>query len=106
MGWPPKPVLYIKQCFADEIYLSFYILPILTPQKNPYVGQYARTAVQIPLCCCFLLVALQVSYSPGWPPTSFLAETGLELLILLESQVLRLQACITMPNLRTVLTLH
>lgn len=75
-------------------------------QKNPYVGQYARTAVQIPLCCCFRLVALQVSYSPGWHPTSFLAETGLELLILLVSQVLRLQACITTPNLQTVLTLH
>ena len=104
MGWPPKPVLYVKQCFAYEIYLSFYILPTL-PKKS-YVGQYARTAVQIPLCCCFLPVALQVSYSPGWPPTSFLAETGLELLILQASQVLRLQAGITTPNLQTVRTLH
>lgn len=42
----------------------------------------------------------------GWPPTYFLAETGLELLIFLTSQVLRLQACITTPDLQTVLTLH
>lgn len=76
VGWPPKPLLYIKQCFAYEIYLSFCILPILPPQKNPYVGQYARTTVQIPLCCCFLLAALQVSYSPGWHPTSFLDHSG------------------------------
>lgn len=61
VSWPLKPVLYIKQCFAYEIHLSSYILPILS--KKPYVGQYSGIAVQIPLCCCFLLITLQVSYS-------------------------------------------